>query len=215
MFMSSTMPAYAFAYFTPVILASMGYTAGAANALSAPPACAAVFTALGFAWIADKYHIRAPIIATQAIICLIGLMIVAYHSNNGVRYFGIFLGVAGCQGNIPAILAYQSNNIRTQSKRSVGSALQIGYVPTSLNPDSLVLTGYRFGGIGGIIASTTFRQKDAPKYVNGLWATAALQLFILAALAGMSIFFWFKNRKVDRGTLSKPIEGQPGFKYTL
>jgi hypothetical protein len=176
----------------------MGYKAGAANALSAPPACAAVFTAIGFAWIGDKYRVRAPIIAIQSMICFIGLMIVAYHKHNGVRYFGIFLGVTGCQGNIPAILAYQSNNIRMQSKRSVGSALQIG-----------------FGAIGGIIASTTFREKDAPRYVNGLWATAALQFFTWIALIGTSTFFWYKNRQLDRGTLKKPIEGQPGFRYTL
>jgi MFS family permease len=176
----------------------MGYSAGAANALSAPPACAAVFTAFGFAWIGDRYRVRAPLIAFQAVICFIGLMIVAYHKTNGVRYFGIFLGVAGCQGNIPAILAYQSNNIRLQSKRSVGSALQIG-----------------FGAIGGIIASTSFREKDAPKYVHGLWATAGLQFFILIALSCSSGYFWWKNRQLDQGTLTEPIEGQDGFKYTL
>jgi len=198
LFMSATMPAYAFAYFAPVIIAGMGYSAGAANALSAPPACAAVFTALAIAWIGDKYKVRAPLIAFQAIVCFIGLMIVAYVKNNGVRYFGIFLGVAGCQGNVPAILAYQSNNIRLQSKRSVGSALQIG-----------------FGAIGGIIASTAFKEKEAPKYVSGLWATAALQIYTLIALCGMSAFFTYKNRKFEQGTLKKPIEGQPGLKYTL
>lgn len=104
----------------------MGYTAGVANLLSAPPVCSAVISALSFAWLGDKYHVRAPIIAAQSTIVIIGLMITAYHSSNGVRYFGIFLGIAGCQGNVPAILAYQSNNIRMQSKRSVGSALQIG-----------------------------------------------------------------------------------------
>jgi MFS family permease len=176
----------------------MGYTAGVANLLSAPPVVSAVISAFTFAWLGDKYHLRAPVIAAQCVICIVGLMITAYHSRNGVRYFGIFLGIAGCQGNIPAVLAYQSNNIRLQSKRSVGSALQIG-----------------FGAIGGIIASTSFKQADAPKYVPGLWATAALQLFILAALCVTSSYFYIKNRQLDRGTLTKPIEGQEGFKYTL
>ncbi|KAJ9636860.1 hypothetical protein H2199_007854 [Coniosporium tulheliwenetii] len=162
-----------------------------------PDVVFAVIVAFSFAWLADHYHLRAPIIAAQATICLIGLMLTAYHKNNGVRYFGIFLGQAGCQGNIPAILAYQSNNIRLQSKRSVGSALQIG-----------------FGAIGGIIASTSFREKDAPRYVNGLWATAGLQLFILSACACTTLFFYLRNRQLDRGTLKKPIEGQEGFKYT-
>ncbi|KAI9776707.1 MAG: hypothetical protein M1839_009434 [Geoglossum umbratile] len=197
MFMSTTMPAYAFAYFTPVIIKGMGYTAGKANLLSAPPVITAVVSAFSFAWVADKKRIRGPIIAIQSLICITGLMITAYHKKNSVRYFGIFLGYAGCQGNIPAILAYQSNNIRFQSKRAVGSALQIG-----------------FGAIGGIIASTTFREKDAPKFVNGLWVTAGLQCLILLLLTCTSSYFYLQNKKVDRGELSE-LEGQPGFKYTL
>lgn len=127
-----------------------------------------------------------------------GLMLTAYHKNNGMRYFGIFLGQAGCQGNIPAILAYHSNNIRRQSKRVVASALQIG-----------------FGALGGILASTTFREKDAPKYLIGLWVTAGLQFVILGILAFLTPYFYLKNKKVDAGTLKEPIEGRPGFKYTL
>ncbi|KAI8930801.1 hypothetical protein NX059_011824 [Plenodomus lindquistii] len=202
MFMSTTMPAYAFSYFLPVILLGMGYSPGAANALSAPPAIAAMFTAFGFAYVGDKYRVRAPVIAAQSLLAIIGLMIVAYAKNNGARYFGTFLGVCGCQGNVPAILAYQSNNIRGQSKRSVGSALQIG-----------------FGAIGGIIASTTFQQKDAPRYITGLWVTAALQFWILGVLCCTTTYFLKKNKEVDRQTASgeavTPIEGQVGFRYTL
>jgi MFS family permease len=175
----------------------MGYSAGVSNLLSAPPVISAVVSAFGFAWVADKYRIRGPIIAAQALICITGLMITAYHKRNSVRYFGIFLGFAGCQGNIPAILAYQSNNIRFQSKRAVGSALQIG-----------------FGAIGGIMASTTFREQDAPRFVIGLWVTAGLQCLILSILACTTIYFYRQNRKVDRGELPE-LEGQPGFKYTL
>jgi hypothetical protein len=129
---------------------------------------------------------------------IVGLMITAYHKNNSVKYFGIFLGQAGCQGNIPATLAYHSNNIRRQSKRAVASALQIG-----------------FGAAGGIVASTTFRQQDAPRYLIGFWVTAGLQFAILVTLGILTPLFYLQNKKVDEGTLEKPIEGQPGFKYTL
>ncbi|KAK2797122.1 hypothetical protein FQN50_009313 [Emmonsiellopsis sp. PD_5] len=198
MFMSTTMPAYAFAYFSPTIIAGMGHSGGIANLLSAPPVIFAVICAFTFAWLGDRYRVRAPIIAAQCIISIVGLMITAYHKKAGVRYFGIFLGTAGCQGNVPAILAYQSNNIRLQSKRSVGSALQIG-----------------FGAIGGIIASTTFREVDAPRYVPGLWTTAGLQFFILALVACTTFQFMRRNKQVVAGTATKPIEGLEGFKYTL
>ncbi|EFQ95907.1 hypothetical protein PTNB73_03676 [Pyrenophora teres f. teres] len=202
LFMGATMPAYAFSYFLPVILIGMGYSAGAANALSAPPSFAAMIVAFSFAWMGDKYRVRAPIIVTQCLITITGLMMVAYSTNNGARYFGTFLGVAGCQGNIPAILAYQSNNIRGQSKRAVGSALQIG-----------------FGAIGGILASTTFKQKEAPLYRTGLWVTAALQFYMIFVLCCTSTYFWKKNKVVDlqaaNGEALDEREGQPGFKYTL
>ena len=158
--------------------------------------------AFGFAWIGDKYTIRAPIIAVQSLICLVGLMLVAYVKNDNVRYFGLFLGIMGGQGNVPAILTYQANNIRMQSKRSTASALQIG-----------------FGAIGGIVASTVFRQRDAPGYVVGLWVSAGLQLYTLAVLTVASWYFWSANKKADRqvanGEVEEAIEGQVGFRYTI
>lgn len=161
-----------------------------------------MITAFGFAYIGDKYQRRAPIIAIQSLICLVGLMLVAYVKSNPVRYFGVFLGTMGAQGNIPAILTYQANNIRMQSKRSVASALQIG-----------------FGGIGGILASTVFRQRDAPGYVVGLWVSAGLQFYTLIVLAVTSWYFWSINKKADRqqanGEPVDPIEGQVGFRYTI
>lgn len=198
MFMSTAMPAYALAYFAPVIVYSMGYSVGITHLLSAPPVIFAVVVSLFVSWASDKYKTRAPAIALQSIICIIGLMMTAYCEGNIARYWGLFFGFAGCQGNIPSILAYQSNNIRTQSKRSVGSALQIG-----------------FGAIGGIMGSTVFRQQDAPRYVTGLWVTAGLQIFILLLLGGLSTYFYIMNKKFDAGTLKKPLEGQEGFKFTM
>jgi MFS family permease len=179
-------------------LQSFGYGAGVSNLLAAPPVITAVISALIFAHLGDKYRLRAPFIAIQGIMVIIGLMITAYHKKFSLRYFGIFLGQAGCQGNIPATLAYHSNNIRRQSKRAVASALQIG-----------------FGAIGGIVASTTFREKDAPKYLVGFWVTASLQFTILIILGVMTPYFYLQNKKESEGRLEEPIEGQPGFRYTL
>lgn len=198
MFMSTVMPAYALAYFAPVIILGMGYSAGIANVMSAPPVVFAVVLALAISWASDKYKKRWPAILTQAMIAIVGLMMTAYSTNDYVRYVGLFFGQAGCQGNIPAILAYQSNNIRMQSKRSVGSALQIG-----------------FGAIGGILGSTVFLEREAPYYLTGLWVTTGLQFLILVLLASMSFYFIRMNRKVDAGTLKAPLEGYVGFKFTL
>jgi hypothetical protein len=95
----------------------MGYSVGVVFLLCAPPYLASIPYAMAVAWVADKTRMRGPFIAFQTITCIIGLIIVAYHHNNGVRYFGIFFGVAGCNGNISATLAWQANNIRGQSTR--------------------------------------------------------------------------------------------------
>lgn len=86
--------------------------------------------------------------------CLIGVAIMAWGGKVGVRYFGCFLAIGGAQANVPSILAYQANNIRSQSKRAVAAAIVIGG-----------------GGVGGIFASLVYRQIDAPKYMPGLAAT--------------------------------------------
>jgi hypothetical protein len=42
-----------------------------------------------FAWIADKYRQRAAIIAIQAVITIIGMVMAGYLRNPGGRYTGV------------------------------------------------------------------------------------------------------------------------------
>jgi hypothetical protein len=69
-----------------------------------------------------------------------------------------------------------------------------------------------FGAIGGIYASVTFMQKEAPKYPTGLWAAAALQIFTMVAAVGMTGFHFWANRKADK--LHVAVEGSRRFRYT-
>jgi len=196
LFMAATTGAYAFAYFLPVILAGQGYSRKLSLLLSAPPyVFAAIFT-LTMALLSDRAHKRAPFIAFSAMICMIGLFITAYSTNSGVRYFGSYFTIAGCQSNVPAVMAYAQNNVVRHSKRSVTSALVIG-----------------FGGIGGIIASTVYRQADYPGYRPGLWVTIVFQMITMASCGLMSVYFARQNKKVDNNT--KVLENHPGFKYTI
>ena len=195
MLMGTATPVYAFAYFTPQILHGMGFSSAMSQLLTAPPSVIAGIIAIGSAVLSDRLRMRGPIIVAQNIATIVGLLVTAYTTNRGLRYFGIILGLSGAVSNASAVLAYQSNNIRMDSKRSVGSALQIG-----------------FGAIGGIIASTVFRDQDAPRYVNGIWATIGTQFFMIAAVAGMSLYFKTQNLKQKED--GKIIEGHAAFQYT-
>lgn len=105
------------------------------------------------AYVADKYRIRAPVIAFNSLITLIGLPMVGFGKSSALRYTGVFLATAGANANIPSAMAYQANNIRGQWTRALASATLVG-----------------FGGIGGIAGSLVFRSQDAPAYIPGIWA---------------------------------------------
>jgi len=197
MFMTQTMPAYFVGFFINPILLGMGYTLKEAFLLAAPPYAFAFVIAMIFAWIADKTHMRAGTLVPQTLMEIIGLAVTAYAKSSGARYFGLFLVIGGASGSIPGILAYSSNNITSQSKRAVSCAVIIA-----------------FGGVGGIFATTVFREKDTPKYIPGLWATMACQFLNLILLAIMSLYFMFKNKQLRDGVV-KELEGTPNFTYTI
>ncbi|KAG6861105.1 hypothetical protein C0995_003834 [Termitomyces sp. Mi166 len=198
MFLCSTMPAYAQAYFLTLILRGLGWSKTAALLLSAPPYFPAIATSIFFSWLSDRTKHRGGFIVIQALICIVGLCLTAFSHNGYVKYFGVFLLNAGNSGTIPGILAYASNNVVSQSKRSIQSALTVS-----------------MGGIGGIIASTVYRAKDAPHYLPGLGVTIGTQGLLILLVGITHIHFRRLNNNVREGKLREPLEGQPGFFYTL
>lgn len=144
-------------FFLPVILQGGGFSTELSLILSAPPYVFAAIYTFASAVLSDKVRLRAPFIITSNVVCIIGLAILAYAGKLGPRYFGAFLTIAGAQSNVPAVIAYSQNNIRGASKRGLTSALVIG-----------------FGGVGGIIASSEFRDDFNPSlkltFLSGLQA---------------------------------------------
>ena len=134
-----------------VILHDMGFSVGVSLLLVAPPYILSILVTLTTSYCADRTHHRVPFIFIHSIIAILGFALVASSLPSGVKLFGTFLAVAGANANQPAAIAFAQNNIIGTSKRAVVSSMQIG-----------------FGAIGGIAASTVFRQQDAPRYIPGL-----------------------------------------------
>ncbi|CAI4212815.1 unnamed protein product [Parascedosporium putredinis] len=168
-FFCTTTMSYAIAYFLPIILnLGMGFDVGASQ-------------------------LRGPIIVFNMVLCFVGLCIVGWHKNNGVRYFGVFFMTAGANSNIPAAMAYQANNIRGQWKRAFCSATLVG-----------------FGGIGGIAG--------CPQYMPGLYACMACCGLTIILVGILDTLFYFKNKAADRGEISIEADeddSQSDFRYTL
>lgn len=197
LFMLTTTNSYAIAYFLPIILRSgMGFNLAASQCLVAPPYVAAAIVMFTQAYYADKLHMRGPVIVFNAIIGLIGLPLLGFVKNNGVRYFGVFLATICANANVPVVLTYQANNIRGQWKRAFCSATLVGA-----------------GGIGGIIGSTVFRDQDAPGYVPGIEACMIANGLCIVIVLLLSFKFQRANKRAERG--GKVIEKQPGFRYTI
>lgn len=88
MFFCCSAPIYAFAYFIQIILTTLGYSTAIVFLLCAPPYLFSIIWTLAVAWFADRTKLRMPWMVLNAAITLTGLLLTAYHKNNGVRYFG-------------------------------------------------------------------------------------------------------------------------------
>jgi hypothetical protein len=103
----ATISLYAIAYFLPIILRDgMGFDIAASQCLTAPPYVAAAIVMFVFAYFGDKYHIRGPFVISCALCGLIGLPLLDFYKNVGVRYFGVFLAVIAGNSIIPCIMSH-------------------------------------------------------------------------------------------------------------
>ncbi|KAJ5847648.1 hypothetical protein N7455_011605 [Penicillium solitum] len=196
LYMLTTTNSYSIAYFLPVILEkSMHFSIAKAQCLVAPPYVAAAIVMFVQAIYSDKWRLRGPIVAGNAVMGILGLGLLGYLDNPAPRYFGVFLATIAANANCPALVSWQSNNIRGQWKRAFTSATLIGG-----------------GSIGGIIGTTVFRAQDAPNYRPGLLCAMLANVLIVVIVGAMTLKFRRANKRVDAG--GKPIEGQVGFKYT-
>lgn len=94
--------------FLPIILKdNLGFSMAASQCLIAPPYAFSAILMFTTAWFADRLQLRAPFIILNSLISLIGLPIVGFHPNPAVRYFGVFIGVAGVNACVPLVMAYQ------------------------------------------------------------------------------------------------------------
>jgi len=190
---------YSFGFFLPIVLSGdMGYSTTMAQILSFPPYVAAAPWMLSTAWFADRYRKRGLVLILNASAAIVGVAMIGFirSSSPGARYAGVFLGVCGCNSNVPTILSYMHNNIVGQSKRSIASALIIGG-----------------GAIGGIVASNIFRQADAPEYKPAMVAAVMTQAVTILHVGKNFLVYRRANGRADEGVVV--IEGQQGFRYTL
>lgn len=176
----------------------MGFKGVDLYLLLVPPALLAVCWGLPMAYWSDKLGCRLPFMILNSIVAMTGLSLFAFlpvHATAG-RYFGIFIATAGLHCNIPLTSSASQTAIRGQAKRAYTSALVVG-----------------FGGVGGILATFVFRQKDSPRYLFGVKFVLVSQAVAIAVCLILGACFRHCNRLAERGR--KIIEEHPDFRYQI
>jgi dipeptide/tripeptide permease len=162
----------------------LGYTASAAQIRSIPIFIVATITAVIAAYVTDRLRHRYWFTILGLVIASIGyILLLAQDSlSAGVKYFALFLVVPGGYITQPIVLVWMSNLMSGHYKRSVSSAMQVG-----------------FGNLGGIVASNVFFTSEAPKYPTGYGVSLGMLWICGAACTGLFFLVKMENKKRDRG----------------
>ncbi|KAI1378859.1 putative allantoate permease [Hypoxylon crocopeplum] len=151
MYFSVVVPVYAFAYFTPTIVKTLGYSVVQTQLHSVPPFAAALGMCLVLAYLSDRTDSRLPYVLFSGALLVAGLAILmTTHANFSVQYAGICLVCMGAFSAGPTVICWYLMNLEGHKQRSIGSAWMIS-----------------FGNTGGILAPFAFLPQYAPDYRPG------------------------------------------------
>jgi len=151
MYFGMIVPAYGYAFFSPAIVSTYGYSAIETQLHSVPPwACAFGFAMLiAFASDYTKHRFLFTLLPICVAIAGFAILITVHH-NTKLEYAALFLVAMGSYSAMPVIVCWFNMNLGGHHRRAVGIAWQVG-----------------FGNIGGIIATYAFLSTDAPYYKTG------------------------------------------------
>lgn len=150
-YFSVVVPIYAFAYFTPTIVKTLGYDVVRTQLHSVPPFAAALGLCLVLAYLSDFTNLRLPFVLFPHSVLIAGLAILmTTRGNFSAQYAGVCLVCMGAYAGGPIVICWYLMNLQGHKRRSIGSAWLIS-----------------FGNTGGILAPFAFLTRDAPAYRTG------------------------------------------------
>ncbi|TKA32161.1 hypothetical protein B0A50_01409 [Salinomyces thailandicus] len=199
---------YATSFFTPTILTQLGYKAQAAQVRSIPIFIVAALVCALTAWCTDRLRHRFAFCIAGIALATAGYAILLNQDSVpvGVRYAAILLIVSGGYMCQPVTIAWVNNCMAGHYKRSVSSAIMIG-----------------FGNAGGIVASNIFITSQAPQYPVGYGESLGLVWMCALACTVLLWALWRENGKRERGERDWRLETEerdnlgddhPHFRFT-
>ncbi|KAL2820980.1 major facilitator superfamily domain-containing protein [Aspergillus cavernicola] len=191
MYIGTINTTYAVSFFVPTIISQMGFTASDAQLRTIPLYAVAVVIQLLFTYMADRFRNRCFFTLISIIFGLVGYSILLASSDLSVnvRYFACFLITITGYTTLPLILAWATNQLVGQYKRSIGVAMVVGG-----------------GNCGGLIASNIFFESESPDYKTGFSVCLALLLLTALAAIGFAVGLAMENRARERGERDYRLE---------
>lgn len=184
MYLGVTNTGYAVSFFSPTILRQLGWTSVQAQYMTIPIySFAFIFTVI-VSILTDRLQHRYAFAMLGVFSSTIGyiILLLQAHFAIPIRYMAIFFVLTGSTITQPVVLVWLSNNMGGHVKRSVGSALQIG-----------------FGNCAGIAASCIFITAESPAYQLGYGVSLALMWVSGVACTVFFYGLWRENRKREKG----------------
>jgi hypothetical protein len=175
---------YSTSFFIPTILNQLGWTAVRAQVLTIPIYVTSFIVSIITAAWTDHIRHRYSFIMGGILISTVGygILLAQEHVPLAAKYFSLYLVVSGAYVAQPIVLVWVTNNMGGHYKRSISTAMQVG-----------------FGNSGGVIASNIFITKEAPLYLTGYGTSLALLWICGLASTAFLIGLHIENEKRENG----------------
>ena len=171
-----------YAYFSPTIIRTYGYSPIQTQLYSVPPWAAAFGFSMTVAYLSDRLRHRFLFTVVPICVAIAGCSILlGVHNNRNVQYGALFLIAMGTYSAMPVIICWFSMNLGGHHRRAVGTSWQLG-----------------FGNVGGIIATYSFLAKDSPRFTPGYSICVA---WLALGVTCCTLYFFAilrQNRRRDR-----------------
>ncbi|KAK8021843.1 hypothetical protein PG990_006981 [Apiospora arundinis] len=178
MYFSCVVPVYSFAYFTPTIVKTLGYSVVQTQLHSVPPFAAALGLCLVLAYLSDRTGNHLFFVQFSATILITGLAILmTTHGNFSAQYAGICLVCMGAFSAAPSVICWYIMNLEGHKNRSIGSGWMISV-----------------GNTGGILAPFVFLPAFAPQYRPGYSTCMGVAVLGMSATVGYATLIQIQRR---------------------
>ncbi|KAK0206541.1 MFS transporter [Desarmillaria ectypa] len=206
---------YSFSLFLPTIVAQLGYSGEQAQLHTVPPYVPAVVLTVVVAFLGDRLKWRGPFILIFLPVAIIGYIVAITAKTNTGRYAAVFLIAVGVYPSAPCLLSILPNNSNGHYKRATATALQLA-----------------FSNTGGFIATFSYTQDQAPRYIRGHAISLACLVFAWFFIGANICYCLWENKArregrraenirkykelLDEGKTRAPIgDRHPDFRFTL